>query len=114
MRQDGEQSFEPAESVSSMDDAIVHGPEWVARDRYRLLSVLFNVYATDLAMAASIRWLLGGFHLPYGEATYSVEIYAPNVVEGDEWPLYRCVIGGLVQTESWYAHDLVGAALQGE
>ncbi|HEY3210155.1 MAG TPA: hypothetical protein VGL18_10255 [Actinomycetota bacterium] len=89
------------------------GPDWVARDRYRLLSVSFNVYVTDPVMAESIRWLLGGFRLPLGEATYSVEIYPLHGDQGNEWPLYRCVIGGVVQTESWYGHDLVGAALQG-
>jgi hypothetical protein len=113
MKQDTERPLESAESPSSAGDPIVHGPQWVARDRYRLLSVSFNVYATDLAMAESIRWLLGSFRLPFGEATYSVEIYESNGEAGQDWPLYRCTVGGVVQTESWYAHDLVGAALQG-
>jgi hypothetical protein len=110
MRQDLMKGNDPVHAPVAAESP---APEWVARDRYQLLSASFNVYATDLAMARSIRWLLDPFWLPFGEATYSVEIAATGDGTGQEWPLYRCSIGGVLQTESWYRHDLVGAALNG-
>jgi hypothetical protein len=112
MRQDLMRSNDPVDAPGATRSPLT-APDWVARDRYQLLSASFNVYATDPAMAQSIRWLLDPFWLPFGEAAYSVEISAAGDDNSQEWPLYRCSIGGVVQTESWYRHDLVGAALNG-
>ena len=89
------------------------GIDWAARDRYRMLSVTFNVFIEDPAMARSIRWLLEPFRVPFGDATYSVEISALERDGGTERPLYRCLIGGKARVESWDGRDLVTAALQG-
>ena len=82
------------------------GIDWAARDRYRMLSVTFNVFIEDVAMARSIRWLLEPFRVPFGNATYSVEISALERDGVTERPLYRCLIGGKARVESWDGRDL--------